>query len=66
VANYTKKEFMYECSMRSLQGSFANAREHMSVAAIVRESEKLWSELQEWQNLQEQDNAEDDPATLQN
>ena len=48
-----KKEFMYRCSMQAMQGSFANASTQSSPARIVREAEKLWEELQEWERAQE-------------
>lgn len=45
----TKKEFMYECSMRAMQGSFANPADQLSPARMVRDAERLWNELQEWE-----------------
>ena len=50
---YSKREFMYECAMRALQGSHANPTQQASIAAIVRDAEKLWDELQEWEARQE-------------
>ena len=47
-----KKEFMYRCSMQAMQGSFANSSTQSSPARIVREAEKLWEELQEWERNQ--------------
>ena len=52
-----KKEFMYRCSMHAMQGSFANASTQASPARIVRETEKLWEELQEWERAQESNGA---------
>lgn len=46
---YTKKEFIYECSLRGLQGSLSNPSQQTSIAGIVRDAEKLWNELQEWE-----------------
>ena len=51
---YSKKEFIYECSLRGLQGSLSNPSQQVSIASIVRDAEKLWEELQEW----EQQNAD--------
>lgn len=45
----TKKEFMYECAMRAMQGSFANPADQLSPARMVRDAERLWNELQEWE-----------------
>ena len=53
---YSKKEFIYECCLRGLQGSLSNPAQQVSVASIVRDAEKLWHELQEW----EQQNSESD------
>ncbi len=49
---YTKREFMYECAMRALQGSHANPTQQASIASMVRDAEKLWEELQEWETRQ--------------
>jgi len=46
---YTKKSFIYECSLRGLQGSLANPNQQVSIASIVRDAEKLWEELQDWE-----------------
>lgn len=46
---YTKKEFIYECSLRGLQGSLANPNQQVSIASILRDAERLWEELQEWE-----------------
>ena len=48
---YSKKEFIYECSLRGFQGSLSNPSQQVSIASIVREAEKLWDELQEWEEL---------------
>ena len=50
--NLSKKDFVYECAMRALQGSFSNPTRKPSVASMVREAEKLWEELQDWQQVQ--------------
>ena len=49
LAEMTKKEFVFECAARALAGSFANPASPASVARLVRDAEKLWEELQEWQ-----------------
>jgi len=43
------KEFIYECCLRGLQGSLANPNQQVSIASIVRDAERLWEELQEWE-----------------
>lgn len=48
---YSKKAFIYECSLRGFQGSLSNPTQQASIASIVREAEKLWDELQEWEAL---------------
>ena len=47
-----KKAFIYECSISGLQGSLANPTQKASVASIVRDAEKLWDELQDWETQQ--------------
>lgn len=44
-----KQEFIYESSLRALQGSFANPNSQASVASMVRTAEQLWAELQDWE-----------------
>lgn len=51
TAIYSKKEFIYECCLRGLQGSLSNPSQQISIASIVRDAEKLWDELQEWEQL---------------
>jgi len=46
---YSKKEFIYECCLRGLQGSLSNPSQQVSIASIVRDAERLWQELQEWE-----------------
>lgn len=53
---YSKQEFIYECCLRGLQGSLANPNQQASIASLVRDAEKLWDELQEWER---QNTAED-------
>lgn len=53
---YSKKAFIYECSLRGLQGSLANPSQQVSIASIVRDAEKLWHELQEWEQQQDEAN----------
>ncbi|MCF7980358.1 MAG: hypothetical protein K9K86_00130 [Pseudomonadales bacterium] len=50
--HWSKKAFVYECAMRGFQGSMANPSQHSSIAALVRDAERLWDELQEWEALQ--------------
>lgn len=59
MEGYSKREFMYECAMRALQGSHANPSQQASVAAIVRDAEKLWEELQEWETRQGHQDGDD-------
>ena len=54
LAEMTKTEFVYECAARGLAGSMANPAAQASIASLVRDAEKLWEELQEWRQLQEQ------------
>lgn len=54
MSTWTKNEFVYECAMRGFQGSMANPSQHSSIASLVRDAERLWDELQEWEVLQEQ------------
>ena len=49
IRHYSKKDFVYECAMRALQGSFSNPSHQATIASIVRDAEKLWDELQEWE-----------------
>lgn len=53
---YSKKEFIYECSLRGFQGSLSNPTQQASIASIVREAEKLWNELQEWEDANPEPN----------
>ncbi len=48
-----KTAFIYECAMRGFQGSLANPTQQASVASIVRDAERLWNELQDWQQQQQ-------------
>ena len=47
-----KTTFIYECAMRGFQGSLANPTQQASVASIVRDAERLWNELEDWQQQQ--------------
>lgn len=49
----SKQAFVYECASRALAASFANPTAKPSIASMVRDAEKLWEELQEWQTRQE-------------
>ena len=49
----SKQAFEYECASRALAASFSNPAAKPSVASMVRDAEKLWDELQEWQTRQE-------------
>ena len=53
LADMNRKEFVFECAARALAGSFANPASPVSVARLVRDAEKLWDELQEWQQREE-------------
>ena len=35
---YSKKEFIYECCLRGLQGSLSNPNQQASIASIVRDA----------------------------
>ena len=60
---YEKREFIYECAMRGFQGSLANPTQQASIASIVRDAEKLWQELQDWEAQQSDSDAATDPTT---
>lgn len=47
----SKQAFVYECASRALAAT--NPAAKPSIASMVRDAEKLWDELQEWQNRQE-------------
>ena len=47
-----RKAFIYQAAMHGFQGSLANPAQQASIASIVRDAEKLWDELQEWESLQ--------------
>tara|TARA_B100000676_G_scaffold305272_1_gene359120 strand:+ start:1185 stop:1367 length:183 start_codon:yes stop_codon:yes gene_type:complete len=49
----SKKAFVYECASRALAASFSNPTAKPSIASMVRDAEKLWEELQEWETRQE-------------
>jgi len=49
---WDKKAFIYECAMRGFQGRVANPTQQASIASLVRDAEKLWQELQEWESQQ--------------
>jgi hypothetical protein len=51
LAEMSRKEFVYEVAARALAGHFANPTPSASVASMVRDADKLWQELQEWQEL---------------
>ena len=51
LAEMSRKEFVYEVAARALVGHFANPTPSASVASMVRDADKLWQELQEWQEL---------------
>lgn len=54
MKSYSKKDFVYECAMRGFQGSMANPTQQPSIASLVRDAERLWHELQEWEQLEHQ------------
>lgn len=49
LAGMTREEFVYECAARALAASFSNPTDKPSIASMVRDADKLWQELQEWQ-----------------
>ncbi len=51
-AEMSKTEFVYSCAVHALAGSLANPAAAASIASLVRDAEKLWHELDEWQKLQ--------------
>ncbi len=53
LAELDQKAFVYECASRALAASFSNPAAKPSIASMVRDAEKLWEELQEWENRQE-------------
>jgi len=53
LAEMSPKAFVYECASRALAASFSNPSAKPSIASMVRDAEKLWEELQEWENRQE-------------
>lgn len=53
LAELDQKAFVYECASRALAASFSNPSAKPSIASMVRDAEKLWEELQEWENRQE-------------
>ena len=53
LAEMNQKTVVYECASRALAASFSNPSAKPSIASMVRDAEKLWEELQEWENRQE-------------
>ena len=51
LAEMSRKEFVYEVAARALAGYFANPSSSTSIAKMVRDADKLWQELEEWQQL---------------
>ncbi len=51
LAEMSRKEFVYEVAARALAGYFANPSSSTSIARMVRDADKLWQELEEWQEL---------------
>ncbi|MCG8392047.1 MAG: hypothetical protein MI745_03100 [Pseudomonadales bacterium] len=49
LAQMSRKEFVYECAARALAASFSNPTAKPSIASMVRDADKLWDELQEWE-----------------
>ncbi len=50
LAEMTRKEFVYECASRALAASFSNPAAKPSITSMVRDADKLWDELEEWEN----------------
>lgn len=51
LAQMSREEFVYEVAARALAGYFANPGSSASIAKMVRDADKLWQELEEWQEL---------------
>ncbi|MDX1804080.1 MAG: hypothetical protein R3292_08360 [Alcanivorax sp.] len=49
LAEMTRTEFVYHCASQALAASFANPTAKPSIASMVRDADKLWSELKEWE-----------------
>jgi len=47
-----RKSFIYQAALHGFQGSLANPTQQASIASIVRDAEKLWDELKEWEARQ--------------
>ncbi|KGD64415.1 hypothetical protein Y5S_02170 [Alcanivorax nanhaiticus] len=54
LADMSRKEFVYECASRALAASFSNPTAKPSIASMVRDADKLWEELQEWDNARQE------------
>ncbi|MAX54191.1 MAG: hypothetical protein CL537_01525 [Alcanivoracaceae bacterium] len=54
LAEMQRKEFVYECASRALAASFSNPAAKPSIASMVRDADKLWEELQEWESLRQE------------
>lgn len=50
LAKMSRKDFVYECASRALAASFSNPTAKPSIASMVRDADKLWEELQEWED----------------
>lgn len=53
MQKWDKKAFVYECALKGFQGSLANPSQQASIASIVRDAERLWDELQEWEQQEQ-------------
>lgn len=49
LADMTREEFVFEAATRALAGHYANPTPSASIAGMVRDADKLWEELKEWQ-----------------
>ncbi|MZR63661.1 hypothetical protein [Alcanivorax sp. DP30] len=54
LAEMSRKEFVYECASRALAASFSNPAAKPSIASMVRDADKLWDELEEWNNTRQE------------
>ena len=54
LADMSRKEFVYECASRALAASFSNPTAKPSIASMVRDADKLWDELEEWDNARQE------------
>lgn len=54
LAEMSRKEFVYECASRALAASFSNPTAKPSIASMVRDADRLWDELEEWEQTRQE------------